>query len=327
MVHSSMCLRLLLAAGLVLSAAGASPAAGDEADWPQWRYDAGRRGVTPHALPEHLHLHWVRTLAPPQRAWLQQMDDFDKLAFDTSYEPVAAGDLLFVPSMVEDRLTAYAIETGAERWRYYTNGPVRFAPVVWEGRVYAASDDGHLYCLDAATGERLWRFKGAPSGRMVLGNRRLINMWPARGAPAVVDGVIYFAAGIWPGEGIFLYALDAQSGSVIWENSGTGTTFDLHQHGGAYAFGGVAPQGYLAVSEDNLLVPGGRTPPAVFDRLTGELQYFRQASSMVGKASGGYRVYAQGGWFFNLRDPAVTYMYSMKRWSAIGRGERPDFDR
>ena len=32
---------------------------------------------------------------------------------------------------------------------------------------------------------------------------------------AVADGVVYFAAGIWPSEGIFVYALDARSGEVL----------------------------------------------------------------------------------------------------------------
>ena len=59
--------------------------------------------------------------------------------------------------------------------------------------------------------------------------------WPARGAPLVVDGTVYFAAGIWPFQGIFVYALDAETGEVDWANTGEGITWQAQPHGGAYA--------------------------------------------------------------------------------------------
>ena len=141
-------------------AAGASAA-----DWPTWRYDEQHRAVSPDALDEHLHLQWTRQLPEPLRAWPFQWDDAGKLAFDVSYEPVAVGNTLIVGSMVSDSITAYDTRSGEERWRFYTNGPVRFAPVVHEGRVYAGSDDGYLRCLDLKTGELLWSFQAAPADR------------------------------------------------------------------------------------------------------------------------------------------------------------------
>ena len=45
-------------------------------------------------------------------------------------------------------------------------------------------------------------------------------------------------------------------------------------HGGAYAFAGVAPQGAMVISKDKLLIPGGRSVPACFDKNTGELLYY-----------------------------------------------------
>ena len=33
-------------------------------------------------------------------------------------------------------------------------GPVRLAPAVADGKVYAGSDDGFVYCLDARTGQQ-----------------------------------------------------------------------------------------------------------------------------------------------------------------------------
>ncbi len=286
-----------------------------EDDWPMYRYDARRGAATPHELPEKLHLNWVLEMPEPQKAWVQQIDDFDKLHFDLSYEPVVAGGLIYVPSMVTDKLTAYDIDSGESVWSYYTDGPIRLAPVVWNGRIFIPSDDGHIYCLSADEGELLWKFQGGPTNRKVLGNERLISMWSVRGGPVIKDGILYFAAGVWPHEGVFIYALNAISGGKEWVNSGTGNRMDLHPHGGAYAFGGVAPQGSFVVSGDKLIVPGGRTTPAVFNRHSGELLYFRY--QQPGKGGGGYRVYADEDVYFN---PSVTinHMYSLEDGRHIG---------
>jgi outer membrane protein assembly factor BamB len=272
---------------------------GQGADWPMWRYDARRGAATPDALPDTLHLQWVRELGTPAPAWPREQDYQGKLEFDRTYQPIVVGGRIIVPSMSSDRVTAYATETGEELWRYYTDGPVRFAPAAWRDRVFVVSDDGHLHCLHAADGQLLWRVRGGPDRRLVWGNERLISCWPARGAPVVADGVVYFAAGIWPFMGIFLHAVDAETGSIIWTNSGSGAIYNLHQHGGAEAFGGIAPQGYLAVQGDRLVVAGGLTVPAVLDRRTGELLAFEQSTATVGKGAGGFDVAACGDFYFN----------------------------
>ncbi len=290
---------------LILGITGASA---DGSDWPMWRNDAGRRASVKMTMPDKPELIWTRQLEEPARCWPFQYEDYytggnpdkiGKLSFDISYEPVIGEGKLFVPSMVSDRLSAYSTETGEELWRFYAGGPVRFAPVYNSGRVYFVSDDGYLYCIDATTGNLIWQFKGSYSDRMVLGNERIISMWPARGGPVLKNGVIYFAAGVIPFEGVFIHAVDAISGEKIWTNSTSGSLWELHQHGGAYSFGGPSPQGYLAISGDKLIVPGGRTPPAVFDIKTGKFLYFNLSSRIVGKGAGGYRIFASDDWFFN----------------------------
>lgn len=283
---------------------GASSASAE--NWPMWRFDAERRAVTELELASEMSLQWTRELPEPRRAWPEQYDNMDKLDFDISYSPIAAEGLLFVPSMTRDSVTAYDVVSGEERWRFYADGPVRFAPVYHEGLLLFISDDGHLYCLEAASGDIQWKFLAVPDERRLLGNERLISMWPARGGPVLRDGIVYFAASVWPFMGTFIYAMDARTGEVIWSNTGSGANFELHQHSNAYAFGGVAPQGYLAVSEDTLLVSGGRTVPAAYNRADGEYLFFRQATHIVGKGAGGYAVSIQGDWFYNHGE-----MYSM----------------
>lgn len=265
-------------------------------DWPMWRYDACRSAASPAPLPDQLHLRWTRPLAKPKPAWRQEQY---KLQFDRSYEPVVMGKQIFVPSMVCDRVTAYDTETGRQNWQFYCDGPVRFAPIAWQGRVYFASDDGHLYCVDAQDGTLVWKVRLAPSDRTVLGNGRLISAWPARGGPVLSNGRIYCSASIWPFMGVFIYAIDAATGQAIWENSGTGAVYIKQQHGSP-AFAGVAPQGYLATNGERLLVTS-RTTPACFDCRTGELLYYPLSDRSFGKHVGGCSASIWKGWYFNNR--------------------------
>jgi len=242
-------------------------------DWPQWRYDAARSAASPDELPAELHLRWVRQLGEPRPAWPASQPS---LRFDVSYSPVAAGKLLYVPSMVTDSVTAYDTETGQQRWRFFAEGPVRFAPIFSKGRLYFGSDDGLLYCLDAVAGSLLWKFRAGPSDRKILGNERMISTWPIRGGPVLNDKVVYLTAGIWPFMGIFVHAVDAETGKPIWTNSGDSISYQINPHGSP-AFGGLVPRGHLAVTEKGLLAPGGRTPPGTYDLETGRLISFNFA--------------------------------------------------
>jgi hypothetical protein len=256
-------------------------------DWPMWRYDAGRTGVSADSIPSDPRLQWVRELPPVTPAYRSE-----RLQFDRGYEPIVSGDKLFISFSHNDSVAAYDVRTGTELWRYYADGPVRLAPVAWENNVYFGADDGHVYCLDADSGTLNWRFETVPSTRKVLGNGRLISLWPVRGGPVLADGILYFAAGVWPSEGIFIYALDAATGDVVWMNDRTGFLYGRHPHN-SVAMGGLTPQGYMLVNGDELIVPCGTARPAVLDRHTGELTSF----SLPGEGR------FPGGWFMALDTP------------------------
>lgn len=270
-------------------------------DWPQWRYDAQRSAATADALPDGLRLAWVRELPKLRAAWPDQ----PKMQLDQAYEPVVLGQRLFVGSSHDDSVTAYDTASGEELWRFYADGPVRFAPLAWQDKLYFAADDGYLYCLAVEDGALLWRFRGGPSDRKILGNERLISTWPVRGAPVLADGTIYFAAGIWPFMGTFIHALDAETGKVLWTTDGDGSQYIKQPHN-SDSFAGVAPQGPLVVSGDKLLIPGGRSVPAGYDRHSGKFLYYQLA--LHGKRGGGSTVAAlgnllyNGGSFFDVKD-------------------------
>lgn len=246
------------------------------ADWPCYKADAARSGVTAEAFELPLVKVWTYEPAqPPQPAWPEPGKELHRMDFDYACQPVVVGGVVFFSSSADDTVRALDAVTGESRWRFTVGGPLRFAPHVADRKCYVASDDGFLYCLDAESGKLLWQFSGAPQDRKMLGNGRMISRWPCRSGVLVVDGVLYFTAGMWPSEGIYVYALDAETGERIWCNDSTGHMYREQPHGGATAFTGVCPQGYLLASDDLLLVPSGRTTPAAYDRRTGELVYYQ----------------------------------------------------
>lgn len=249
-------------------------------DWPMWRSDAGRTGVTKESLPEKLELKWVRKLPVIEPAFHSP-----RLQFDLGYEPVVADGRVLIGSSRDDSVTAFDAETGKELWGYHTNGPVRFAPAVWEESVCFGSDDGCLYCVELSTGKLRWKHRATPNDRKLLGNRRLISVWPVRGGPVVADGQVYFAAGVWPFEGVFVLAMDIATGEVVWRNERLGYMFGQQPHD-TQAIGGLAPQGYLVVNEDEIIVPCSTAYPARLNRETGKLIDFKLPSP--GRVPGGW---------------------------------------
>ncbi|MEW6354953.1 MAG: PQQ-binding-like beta-propeller repeat protein [Planctomycetota bacterium] len=298
-------------------------AASFAADWPMWRCDANRSAASPEDLPDELHVQWVRELPPYRLAWPNE----PRLHFDASYEPVVMGKTLFLGSPCDGSVTAFDTETGEETWRFHTEGPVRLAPAAWEGCIYAGSDDGYLYCLSAEDGSLRWKVRGAPEDRpdrRHLGNGRLISYWPVRGGPALADGAIYFGAGIWPTLGVFVVAVDARTGKVIWRNDKLNYIEKVRIDHNALHDVGISPQGYLAAVGDKLLIANGRSMPCGLDRKTGDLLYYVQ-----GYRRGDCRVTAMGEYAFVGREAVVNTSDGREvgsRWKAAGEDAPPQFD-
>lgn len=261
-------MKVLLAVVLLFSCRQTSQGSG----WPQFRGDASRSGYTSEPLRADLSLNWVyKPACPPQPAW-QAKDT--RMPFDHAYHTIIADGLVFFGSSADNKVYALDAATGNRRWAFFLDSPVRFAPAYWKRRLYVCGDDGYLYCLRAKTGKLIWRKRGGPSADMLLGNGRMISRWPARGAAAIVDDVLYFCAGIWPSEGIYLYALDPKTGKVLWLNDSSGDIRMNQPHPGAQAASGVSAQGYITAAGDTLLMPTGRAIPAAFNRNDGTFRYF-----------------------------------------------------
>ena len=258
------------------------------ADWPAYKSDGQRSGVTSDELAFPLAEKWsYETSQPPRPAWPEPGKELHRMDFDYAFQPVVAGGLVCFGSSADDTVRALDLKTGELVWRFIAGGPVRFAPAIAHGRAYVASDDGYLYCLEAKSGELVWRFHAASDDDRVLGNGRVIARHPCRSGALVIDNVVYVTAGMWPTEGVYVYALDAGTGKEIWCNDSSGNIYVDLPHAVANGFSGVAPQGYLVASEHVLLVPTGRSVPAAFDRHTGRLLYYKPEKTHYHGASYG----------------------------------------
>ncbi len=281
-------------------------------DWPMWRFDARRGSSSPQELAGKLHLQWTRQLEEPMPAWPVTQA---KLQFDAQAEPVVMGERIFVPSSRHDSVTAFSTRTGKQLWRFFAGGPVRFAPVASDGKVFFNSDDGHLYAVDAESGELIWKVFGGPKQRWLIGNHRLVSTWPARGGVVLHDGRLFFSAGIWPFMGIFVHSVDPENGDIVWTNSGDGSNYSVQPHD-AESFAGLVPQGHMAAQGDTLVVPGGRSTPGIYETATGVQRFFN-----FDKRAGGHDVGIAGDLFFT-----AGHAYLLKDGNAVGGGAPAIFD-
>lgn len=292
-------------------------------DWPLWRYDYNRSAATPEQLNDSLHLQWQIHFSPRIPVWDDPLNQ-NLMQFDRLFEPVVAGNKIFIGFNDQDKVAALEINTGRELWHFYADGPVRMPLAALNGKLYFTSDDGYLYCLNSGDGSLIWKLCLAPADYKLLGNRRLISMWPARGGIVIKNNIIYTAASIFPMMGTFIYAINAEDGHIIWKNEGTGSNYILQPHNSP-AFADVAPQGCFAISGNKLLVAGGRSVPAAFDLRTGQEIYYNLAAS--GKTGGAFTC-SNERVFFNHHRVRMTSMYDSETGKKLvsNAGEYPVVD-
>ncbi len=249
------------------------PLTAGAAEWPTYRHDNRRSGVSTEKLAFPLKPLWTHRGGTPRQAWsgpakwdaysgnanLQSMRNFDPCYYVT-----VGGGLVYYGSSRDNAVHALEAGSGAERWVFFAEAPVRLPPTLFEGTAFAGSDDGHLYALDAGKGSLLWKDRGAPEERRIPSNASLISLWPVRTSALVANGSLYYAASLTPWESSWLISLDPKSG----------------QRRFAEELSGVTLQGALLATAESLVAPQGRSSPLLFNAQTGK------AAGTIGHAGG-----------------------------------------
>ncbi|MBA7677276.1 putative protein YxaL [subsurface metagenome] len=128
--------------------------------------------------------HWIQLWAmglplptpPPQSGFLWGLK-LGKVAYSS---PVVTDDTLYIGS--DNKLVAIDLQSHQKRWEFETEGQqymVRSSPALVGTTIYVGSEDGRLYAVDAATGEKLWD---------VLTGGRITS------SPAVANGTVYIGS-------------------------------------------------------------------------------------------------------------------------------------
>ncbi|MBI5818961.1 MAG: PQQ-binding-like beta-propeller repeat protein [Verrucomicrobia bacterium] len=285
-------------------------------DWPTYRHDIARSGVTSEKLAAPLAESWVfRPRHAPAPAWEPPRDvpvegvlELPRVRFDDANHVVAAGNTLYFGSTADNKVYALDATSGRVRWTFFTGGPVRLAPTVCDDRVYVGSDDGCVYCLAAADGKVIWQRRVGPGDQQLIGHGKMISMWPVRTGVLVDDGVAYYGAGIFPSEGVYLEAARASDGQLLWRNDTGGEATDTRS----------SPQGYLLSTSTNLFVPQGRVSPSAFDRKDGRRLY----EIAFGKTIGGTFAFLADNQLYTGTEEIIGYDAATKIKSAWFEGRK-----
>lgn len=237
--------------------------------WPTYHKDNARSASTDEILKFPLKKSWEYTsVIKPVPAWPgpSKWDGWgkvfelkDRIIFDKVFHVVVASGKVYFGSSVDNQVYCLDAKTGEVNWKFFTEGPVRLAPSIANGRVYFGSDDGFAYSLQAESGVLIWRQQVGPKDVRVPGNGRLISKWPVRSGVVIVgsanQGVdAYCCAGVFPNESVYLVGMNADDGQIQWKTE----------------IKDLTAQGYMLASENRLYVTTGRERPLVFDRQSGK---------------------------------------------------------
>jgi outer membrane protein assembly factor BamB len=178
--------------------------------------------------------------------------------------PVTAAGLTLVAGS-DGTVRAYNSADGRLSWTAHTGGSITYPPSIANGRVHVGSGDGRAWCFDLATGKTLWCFRAAPLERRIPVYGRLLSTWPVASGVMVVDDVAYCAAGIICHDGTHVYALDAATGKIRWQNNSSGNLL------GEGESVGVSVQGHMLMHNGIVHLAGGNVvSPAKYDSKTGK---------------------------------------------------------
>jgi outer membrane protein assembly factor BamB len=135
---------------------------------------------------------------------------------------------------------------------------VRIAPTYDHDRVYFGSDDGQAYCVLAATGSRVWSFRGSTDKTLIPADHKFISRYPCRTGVLVQGGKAYCGFGLLPWQDNHLASLNALTGASHYNKTVAAAQW-------------YSMEGPMLASSDRLFVLQGRVSPISFQLSNGNL--------------------------------------------------------
>ena len=189
--------------------------------WPVYRHDTARSGYASTQVDSGVKQAWATEIG------------------ERITPPVAAGGLVFLAAV--DKYTIHALDEadGSPRWTFAADGRIDSPPTYYHGRLLFGSADGWVYCLDAANGRLVWRFRAAPDESSLVNDGRLESVWPVHGSVLIENDTVYCLAGrsLFLDGGMYLSLLKPDSGELIatrkWDDIDpeTGQSMQLFNEG------------------------------------------------------------------------------------------------
>jgi outer membrane protein assembly factor BamB len=202
--------------GKVLHAYGSAPQNNDDLradDWPMFRANPARGNFVEADPGNKLTLAWQADIGLGRQTYGTMSGQRTGLT-----QPVSAYKLVVVADMEGQRIVALDVNNGNVKWSHHVGSRVDFSPTLYSGLCIFGAKDGWVYCLNAKTGEPIWKLLAAPRERYVGGHETIESLWPTAGDVLVVDGVGYVSAGhgFSVHGGVHTLAFKPETGEVIW---------------------------------------------------------------------------------------------------------------
>ncbi len=190
-------------------------------DWPTYRHDVGRSGVTAEMIPTKVAPQWIAQLG-------------GRLT-----QPVVGGGICFVSDVDGRTIHAVEVASGKTLWTHFAGGRVDSPPTYDNGWLLFGAADGYVTCLRADDGKLAWRFRAAPVDRRIVAFDQIESVWPVHGAVLVQNGVATVVAGrsMYIDGGLRLCRLDVETGELLGEkrldhrDPETGKNMQMHVKG------------------------------------------------------------------------------------------------
>lgn len=255
------------------------------ADWPTVKGSISRSGRSSETLRFPLKVVWSHQSShAPAPAWPAPANLNNAtgqllenaMTYDRCYHPVVAGGKLYYGSSADDTVYCLNAQSGELVWKFVTGGPVRVAPVISGKFLFAGSDDGNLYAFDAETGKLLWKYRGGP--KTTVRTRMFIGNGRMISRWPIRCGIVADDGILYFTSGLFpVEGVFLHAVNISDGSEVWKSRIDL------------SAQGHMLASKDALFITTGRnTPVNSFSRKTGKkIKHFGKTDSWKKNLTGG----------------------------------------